>query len=283
MHSDDYADFSAMLDGVASLLTRDAYKPNATNTALYFRALQHHDIATIRAAFDAHVRDTSRGRFVPTPADVLAQIETMSHDGRPGAEEAWAMVPSSEDETVVWTTEMAEAYGACSPLIDAGDRIGARMTFKEVYAKAMEQAKRAGQAVTWQASLGTDLEKRKRALIAAVKAGRMTEERAHEACPALPLPQSQRLLLPAPQLDRRETFREKIRCLVEAQQATPADPFGWARRLRDREKRGDDLSTAQKRAWRDALAAPTAGAHVGGFSPPPKDALPPAMRQEQHA
>ena len=44
-----------------------------------------------------------KGRL--TIADVIQRLD----DGRPGAEEAWAMIPKSEGSTVVWTAEMAHA------------------------------------------------------------------------------------------------------------------------------------------------------------------------------
>lgn len=276
----DYTEFSTLLDGVAGLLSRGSYTPSATNTALYFRALQAHDIDTIRAAFDAHVRDTSRGRFVPTPADVLAQIEAMTHDGRPGVEEAWAMIPTGEDQTVVWTAEMAEAFNAAAPLINAGDRIAARMTFKEVYERLLSQAKRTGKPVVWLASLGSDVEKRKRALTTAIEAGLLSPEAAHDACPALPMPESKRALLPAPNPRRRENYREKLNALVEATRGEPVDPLLWAKRLRDREKAGETLTPNLRTAWRNALdSKPSASAFMGSFAPIARDLLPPGMRE----
>jgi hypothetical protein len=49
--------------------------------------------------------------------------------GHPTANEAWALVLASRDETdtVVWTEQIAEAAGIARPIIDAGDDVGARM------------------------------------------------------------------------------------------------------------------------------------------------------------
>jgi hypothetical protein len=281
MREADFDQFGVMLDAVCGLLSRGTYAPSPANTALWFRALAEHDLEAVRAGFDGHVRDPQRGRFVPTPADVLAQIEALANDGRPGSEEAWAMVPIGEDQTVVWTTEMAEAYGACSQLLATGDRIGARMAFKEAYERLVDQAKRAGRRPVWQASLGSDADKRKRELTAAVDAGKLTAEAAHEQCPVLPMPSSQRALLPPPVPGDGQTFREILTELVEAKRTStePVDPLGWARRLRDREQAGEDLSVAQRQDWRIALDSPIAHTVEGGFSPIPNELLPPDMRK----
>lgn len=74
MLDSDLDQFGQMLDAVCSLLSRGTYQPSPTNTALWFRALSAHSIEDVRAAFDAHVKDPERGRFVPTPADILRQI-----------------------------------------------------------------------------------------------------------------------------------------------------------------------------------------------------------------
>src|SRR3569832_2135324 len=60
----------------------------------------------------------------------LARIE----DGRPGMEEAWAMMPKSELASVVWTDEMAQAWGVASPMLAQGDLVGARQAFCQSYA-----------------------------------------------------------------------------------------------------------------------------------------------------
>lgn len=174
MRESDFEAFGALLDGACGLLSRGKYAPSATNTALFFRALARHPIEVVRQAFDAHIADTKRGQFVPNPADILAQIEGQAaDDGRPGAEEAWAMAMRANDEaeTIVWTEEMAQAYAICKPLMDEGDQIGARMAFKESYLRQVEDARRIRRPVVWSASLGHDVEKRHVALVKAETLG----------------------------------------------------------------------------------------------------------------
>lgn len=283
MRESDFDEFTSMLDAVCSLISRGNYAPNEANTALWFRSLQAHELAVVRAAFDAHVKDPVRGRFVPTPADVLAQIEVLVNDGRPGVEEAWAMVPQHESDTAVWTTEMAEAYGVASPLIAAGDKVGARMAFKEVYTRAVTLAKAAGRPAEWTLSLGSDLQHRRRTLRAAVEAGRITAAAAEEACPRIG--SLSKLLLSAPEHLRAgiTAGKEKLDANVEAWRKEPNDPKRWARDLKAREESGEDISPAQRAAWRAALAysAPGAPKPFDGFKPIPDELLPPAMRKGQ--
>lgn len=104
-----------------------------------------------------------------TIADVISRID----DGRPGVEEAWAMIPRDEATSIVWTEEMAQAYGKAAPLLDEGDKIGARMAFKEAYAKLVAEARDRKQPPKWTPSLGDDVNGRQLALIDAVRAGRM--------------------------------------------------------------------------------------------------------------
>lgn len=187
MRESDFAHFGQMLDAVCSLLSRGAHVPNATSTALWFRALAAYDLAQVRAAFDAHVADPQRGRFVPTPADLIAQIEgAASDDGRPGAEEAWSIAVRAEDEaaTVVWTAEIAEAWGIAHPVAHAGDKIGARMAFREAYERLVEAARRERRQVAWSPSLGTDAAARDRAISEAVERGLLSAQ----AYPTLPAP-----------------------------------------------------------------------------------------------
>ena len=126
-----------------------------------------------------------RGRL--TLADVLSRID----DGRPGAEEAWALVPRSEDRSVVWTTEMAEAAGPAFRLLHEGDPVAARMAFKERYTAAVQAARTAGTPVRWYASLGYDPAEREVVLAEAVQQGRLSHGYAVHLCPGLPMPDQQ--------------------------------------------------------------------------------------------
>lgn len=188
MREADFDAFSALLDDTAALLARHDHQAlTPTARAMYFRALQQHPLAAVRSALDAHVKDPQRGRFFPMPADVIAQIDGLAEaDGRPGVEEAWAIALRSKDEadTVVWTSEIAQALGIAKPVLDRGDEVGARMAFREAYARLVEQARRQRMPASWAVSLGFDTERRDQAISAAVACGRLPAE----DLPRLPAP-----------------------------------------------------------------------------------------------
>lgn len=112
-----------------------------------------------------------KGRL--TIADVLTRLD----DGRPGVEEAWAMVPKGEDATVVWTEEMAQAMSVVHDLIDR-DEIAARMAFKEAYQRLCQAARDRNLPVSWSVSLGWDAQGREQVIREAVDKGRLTSEQA---------------------------------------------------------------------------------------------------------
>lgn len=283
MRESDFEEFADVVDAVCSLISRGNYAPNATNTALWFQALSAYDLSVIRLGLSAHVKDPQRGKFVPTPADVIAQIDILMEDGRPGSEEAWAMVPHDERQTAVWTTEMAEAYGAASPLLAAGDTVAARMTFKEVYTKVIARSKAGGKAAVWQLTLGSDVEQRKRVVQAALEAGRISAATAEDACPKIGNSLS-KLLLTAPESKRTKVqeIQRGLDAIVEAWRGECADPKAWVRDLQQREARGEALTMGQKDMLRDATLydAPVGTKALADFQPIPADVLPPGLRAQ---
>lgn len=117
-------------------------------------------------------------RYFPTVADVISRID----DGRPGVEAAWAQLPKSENDSVVWTKEAAEAYGVCRGLIKE-DPVAARMAFKEVYSKLLSDARTTGIRPQWQISLGLCFHGRIAALKLAVANRQITSSEAHALIP----------------------------------------------------------------------------------------------------
>ena len=222
MREADYAEFSALLDAVCGLLSRGAYRPSGQNTALFFRALLRYDLADVRAALDAHVADPVRGRFVPVPADLIAQLQgAAADDGRPGPEEAWAIAMRAQDEadTVVWTEEIAQAWIIARPILDNGDEVGARMAFKEAYGRLLGNARNAGKPPAWSASLGFDPQLREVALDAAVHAGRLPRSDAYQ----LTAPVSAPLLAMGEAFGARPHVIASLRALADKLRARGTD------------------------------------------------------------
>jgi hypothetical protein len=122
-------------------------------------------------------RKELRGRL--TLADIISRLD----DGRPGPEEAWAMIPRDEATTVVWTEEMARASGVARPLMADGDMVAARMAFLECYRKIVQEARDSGTEVKWEPSLGTDAAGREAALLDAVNRNRLSADHVRALLP----------------------------------------------------------------------------------------------------
>lgn len=110
-----------------------------------------------------------KGRLVP--ADVIGRLD----DGRPTPDEAWAMIPRDEAATVVWTDEMAHAWGIAS---QSEDRQASRLAFLSAYRRLVQAARDVGAPPKWTPSLGHDPRGRAQALEDAVRLGRIGEDQA---------------------------------------------------------------------------------------------------------
>lgn len=140
----------------------------------------------------------------------LAAILERLDDGRPGPNEAWAMIPQSEDASVVWTAEMQVAFGVAHPLLAAKQTIAARSAFIEAYEAAVAKARSEGVAVRWTPSLGHDKRHRAGVIEEAVRLGRLTQE---HAVMLLPAPESATVtaLLDAPRSSMPEDVRRQLK------------------------------------------------------------------------
>lgn len=134
----------------------------------------------IKAALRACRRELA-GKL--TLSAILQRIH--AEDGRPGRDEAWAIALQAGDErdTVVLTGEIMAALQVARPILEARDKVGARMAFLGAYDRLIAQARQDAQPVKWEVSLGFDPELRARAIKQARDLGR------------LPAPEADRLLL----------------------------------------------------------------------------------------
>ena len=170
-------DVDALLDALAvtaELTGTELTKPAAR---VMLADLQAYPSSHVLAAL-SRCRRELKGRL--TLAAILERLD----DGRPGANEAWAMIPQDESGSVVWTEEMATAFGAAHPLLAAGQIIAARQTFLEVYERECATARAMLRPPKWTPSLGHDAGQRVRALEAAARLGRITQDRAAALLPA---------------------------------------------------------------------------------------------------
>lgn len=197
MTQDDTPEFTAALHAMLSVLSHGKAETTPAVAAMWFRVLQPYTLAQVTAGMTAHMRHPATGRTLPIPADIVAQIEgAAADDGRPGPEEAWAIAATArnEAETVVWTEEIAEAFGAAQPVM--ADRVAARMAFVEVYGRLVAAARAAHKPVRWTTCLGSDPARRADAIRLALKLGRVPSDGVSADVLALPAPSF--FALPAP-------------------------------------------------------------------------------------
>lgn len=116
---------------------------------------------------------------------LAAVLERIDY-GHIGADEAWGLMPKSEDETVVWTEQMAEAFGLAGPMLAAGDPIAARMTFRDAYNRLKRDACDRREHARWSVSPGHDPHGRDAPVMQAVKLGRLSEGAARAVLGSLP-------------------------------------------------------------------------------------------------
>ena len=159
----------------STMLVCGGSAPDADVLRIWWASLASHDIQEVSYAFSDYAK---KGRYPPKPADILEVLDKIKPDGRPTADEAWAMIPRNEEASAVMTNEMAEALHIAQPLLDEGDQIAARMAFKEAYGRVVDTAKRNGVRPTWFPSLGSDKDGREAVLAEAVRLGRLKADHA---------------------------------------------------------------------------------------------------------
>jgi len=160
----------------------DMYGRERSDTvmALWWKLMEPYRLEEVQEALAVHMRTN---KFCPTPADVIGLVS--AKDGRPTADEAWAMCPRSEDESLFWTEEMAKAYGVAAPLLHHGDQVAARKAFIDRYESLVATARAAGVRMKVTPSFGFDRAGREAAVHRAVERGLLPAAKAQVYLPAM--------------------------------------------------------------------------------------------------
>lgn len=172
MNLGDLDTFADLISDTYSLLGKTV--PPEQQMAMFFRAMGNFPIEVIADALSAHLADPARGRFAPVPADLIEKIEKSAQsDGRPGVDAAWdiALNARSEDATVVWTEETAQAWSSCQNALEIRDTFGARRAFAETYERLVSEARAQRKPCQWIVSEGFDKAGREEAVLKAVTLG----------------------------------------------------------------------------------------------------------------
>lgn len=176
----DRREFAEVMKATLAIYGKDASKAVLD---LYWNALLPYEIDTVRQAFSNWLTDPDQGRFSPKPADIIRNIQNIA--GKPdwlSANEAWALALPAQDEanTVVWTNEIAQAWSIAQPIMQEGDKVGARMAFIAAYERLTKAAQGTGRAPEWSVSEGWDKETVKGAVEQAVTTGLLPKPKAEK-------------------------------------------------------------------------------------------------------
>lgn len=195
-------------------------KPAAAT--LMVRDLRDYERPEVEQAL-ARCRSEINGRL--TLAAILERMP--SANAYLSANEAWAIALESQDEriTVIWTDEISHALGVARPILELGDKVGARMAFIAAYEREVASAKAEGRAPRWWPSLGESKELRREAIEQGIKDG------------LLPAPKVEHLL-PAPTGPATEEEGgdpEKVKAMIASLRDLLADNDEAARQRRQQE------------------------------------------------
>ena len=173
VNDQDKKAFAEILEPVFSTYNKTT---DAQTLKLWFALMQKYDIQTFKKAIYSHLTDSESGRFMPTPAHIIAQIEKTSNKNKQlSSDEAWAIALQALDErnTVVWNDAISEAFAIAKDVLP--DRVGARMAFKNAYERILNSLE-SHDKLKWYPSIGTCKETRQEALNRAVEVGRLKSE-----------------------------------------------------------------------------------------------------------
>lgn len=147
---------------------------------MWWDALKHFPDGAVKAAT---ARFLKTSHFKPQLADIVNGCAAQLDGDWIGADEAWALMPKTESDSAMLTDEIAQAMAAASPLLEGGDRVAARMAFKDAYNRLIEKAKIEGRMPRFFASFGSDPVGRVTVLGNAVQKGQISLDRATELLP----------------------------------------------------------------------------------------------------
>ena len=166
----DHQDTDWLLEELGATMELSGQQIRPAALSLLASDLAHIDKPLLRMAL-ARIRAEHRGPILT--GTVLQYVDHAM--GRLLPAEAYALALTSADDraTIVWTNEIAEAWAIAAPLLQTGDKFGARQAFMEAYGRVTGEARALRQLPRVQVSLGHDQEGRARALHEAIAAGRI--------------------------------------------------------------------------------------------------------------
>lgn len=135
MFSDDRVEFAKQLTFALQAKNGDREVKKET-IIFWFELFADYSIDAFKAALHRAVLDCS-GRLDPAKVKQFLPCPL----GHPTVEEAWNAAPKTEIESAYVTDEIMAAISAADDSIARGDMVAARMCFKEVYERNINQAR----------------------------------------------------------------------------------------------------------------------------------------------
>jgi hypothetical protein len=170
MNEQKIEQFFELLDAVSEQCGKP--KKSMAAKALMMDVLAEHAFENIKGAIHAHLRDPECGMFDVTTAHIQSQIKrAQEQDGRPCADEAWAIAIQLDDEqkTVITNDDINKAWGFVCEIMP--DQTAARMAFRKHYNRVCDDARTRSETPNWFPSVGLDSYSRDHVLKDGIKRG----------------------------------------------------------------------------------------------------------------
>lgn len=170
---------SEAINGTWLLVNNQALSDFALD--VFLEDVDGHSFVDVMTAI-RNARKQAKGRI--SIGDIMQQMESM--DGRPSAEEAWALAVKSLDEnlTIALTQETQEAWSSgASELLDIGDKFNASRAYIEKYNQLVTAARDKNVPISWFVSLGDDKDQRDNVVRQAYAEKKITKAQAQTMLP----------------------------------------------------------------------------------------------------
>lgn len=147
MKEEDSKKFFEFLEGCGLIYGREVKDAQA---AIFFNALAEYSFVDVEKSFNTHIKSS---KFFPTPSDIIQNIPRPMNS-HVGADEAWQVALNAMDEStsVIVNNEILQARECAMDIYYSGDKVGARMAFRDAYNRIILQSPKP----TWFVSLGHD-------------------------------------------------------------------------------------------------------------------------------
>jgi hypothetical protein len=175
MNREDKTEFAELIGGL--LETYHQPEPSVRVMKNWWSTLADVPFEVVERAVAQYMR---AGKYPPKPADIRGMIEDAIKARWFSADEAWAHAQRALDEsdTVVWTQEASRAFSVAQPLLEMGDKVGARRAFEAAYDRAVCNAAEDRRQPVFMVSEGWDKARRIEVISRAKAEGFLTADQA---------------------------------------------------------------------------------------------------------